>query len=529
MKRILVIRLGAIGDLLLTSAPLLNLKISFPESEIYLLTRASLANFAVSFAGVDQIIKFPQKATLKDLFQIAEQIDQIGFDMVVDLHGNFRSWYLMRHISASYKVTYKKRRWARFRAVMKGERKKIDPAAPHSIDLYNDAVRAVGGKIFATRPVMMTPGKLLPNGDRSLPTIAIAPGASFPTKQWPIDRFRQLTIELGNNIPANVVLLLSKTDEEMINLAKDIPAKRLHILLDAALLDIARILHESDLLICNDSALSHLGSAVGVPVLAIFGPTHPTLGFSPRGRNDFIVQVDEPCRPCSLHGRVPCFREERFCFTKITVPDVLSHVTDMLKRNAQGEPALFIDRDGTLIKEKDFLDNPDEIEPEEGSIEAIKAARKAGYKIIILSNQSGVARGLFAEDTVRMINDRVVQIFGQSGAAIDGAFYCPHHLDGKIPEYTIDCSCRKPGPGMVDDACRKFNINSHQSYIIGDKISDIQLAYVVGAKGILVRTGYGREEEEALKKPYSLIPETVAENLHAAVEYMLNNKDAVQG
>jgi histidinol-phosphate phosphatase family protein len=531
MRRILVIRLGAIGDLILASAPLLNLKLSFPESEIYLLTRAPLASFAISFAGVDQIIKFPQKASFKDLFQIAEQIDKIGFDMVLDLHGNFRTWYLTKHISASYKMKYEKRRWARFLAVLKEKRKVIDPAAPHSIDLYNDAVKKAGGKIFATRPVMMISGKgpVLPHDDQSLPTIAIAPGASFPTKKWPEDRFRQLAIEIGNNIPANVILLLSDFDRDMVDLAKDIPAKRLHILLDASLLDISRLLYETDLLICNDSALAHLGSAVGTPVLSIFGPTHPTLGFAPRGRNDFIMQVDEPCRPCSLHGRVLCYREERFCFTRITVADVMGKISEILRHNLRGNPALFIDRDGTLIKEKDFIDSPDDIEPEEKAIEAVRMANKARFKVIVLSNQSGVARGMFSEETVNAINDRVVQLFKQNSATIDDIFYCPHYFRGDILEYSIECNCRKPGPGMVDEACRKHNINPFHSFVIGDKLSDVKLAYVTGGRGILVRTGYGKDEETELKKPHSLIPETVAENLFAAVEYILNIRDADQG
>lgn len=527
MKKILVIRLSAIGDVILTSPAVLNLKVSFPDSRIFFLTRRRTAHIAKLIPGIDEVIEFPENASFIDLFKMGEFLNKMAFDMIIDLHGNFRSYYLMNHVSAPIKVHYGKRRWERFRAVQKGRMKQLSLSPPHTIDLYNAAVEKAGGRIYARRPSLRLPSgsdnhRLFEN-DR--PTIAIAPGASYPTKKWPAESFRKLAFAIHNNMAANLVLILTEHERELANLDKEIPKENIKTLINEEITNLAGYLKKADILICNDSALSHLSSAVGTPAIVLFGPTHPTLGFAPRGMRDIIIQVDEPCRPCSLHGKKPCFREEQFCFMRITIDNVLSHIEEMIKEKAKGGKSIFIDRDGTLIREKDFIKNPNEVEPEEKSIEAIRLAKSQGYKIVVISNQSGVARGFFAEKDVAKINERILEIFYQHGAIIDDILYCPHYQTGSIPEYAINCACRKPSSGMIEEACEKYNINPFYSFVIGDKLTDIQLAYVTGGRGILVRTGYGRENEALIKNSGLLEPEIVADNLFDGVNYILNLND----
>jgi histidinol-phosphate phosphatase family protein len=516
MKKILIIRFGAIGDVILSSAAVINLKLSFPDSKIYFLTRPRTAVLLPLFAGMDEILEFPRKASAKDLYRMGEYLDNLKFDIVVDLHGNIRSKYLMHHVTAAVKVQYDKRRWERMQAVY---RKKINPNPPHTIDLYNSAIKKCGGRVYATRPSFRInkTGKLFDN-DR--PTIAFAPGASFEVKKWPAERFIELIREVYHQLQANIVLLLTKHDKDFIGLDSEYAADRLKTYIDAELPSLAEVVAGSDLIISNDSAMAHLGSAVGTPVMAIFGPTHPTLGFAPAGLYDSVIQTDEFCRPCSLHGRKKCYRDRQYCFEKISVGEVLEKIRTSIDEFSHRNRALFIDRDGTLIKEKNFIDNPDEVEPEENSIEAIKLARQAGFKIIILSNQSGVARGYFTEETVRQINQRVQRIFELNDAPVDDMLYCPHYPHGKVKEYSIECICRKPAPGLVEKACRRFNINPFASYVIGDKRSDINLAYVTGARAVMVQTGYGIGEEKKMTETNSFHPETVAQNLYEAVKYI---------
>ncbi|MEP0829033.1 MAG: HAD-IIIA family hydrolase [bacterium] len=525
MQRILVIRLSAIGDVILASAPLLNLKISHPEAKIYLLTREKNREIAGLMAGVDEVIPFPENVGIITLYRIAEELDKIGFDAVIDLHGNFRSFFLSHHL-AGLKVRYPKRRWERWRATRRGDRKVLNLSPPHTIDLYNQALHTLGSEIHARRPVIQLP-PASDDIDSSVarhPRIALAPGASFPTKQWFPDRFEKLAFQLHEKFGAGIVVYLSENDRELFRLREKIPKEFLKFHENAPLPTLAASLRQVDLLISNDSALAHLGSAVGTPVLALFGPTHPTLGFAPRGLRDRVIQVDEYCRPCSLHGRTRCYREEQYCFTRIGVDDVMASAAEYLQGNFKGTPALFVDRDGTLIKEKEFIRLPEEVEPEEGAIDAIKAARQAGFKIIVISNQSGVARGYFDEETVRRINHRVKSIFRDEGAPIDDIYYCPHYIRGTVKEYAVRCHCRKPSAGMVDTACLKHNLNPFRSIVIGDKISDIELAYVSGARGILVQTGYGKRDADKLQHKNYLKPEYIAERIGDAVKYLTGSQ-----
>ncbi|MBN2541765.1 HAD family hydrolase [bacterium] len=154
---------------------------------------------------------------------------------------------------------------------------------------------------------------------------------------------------------------------------------------------------------------------------------------------------------------------------------------------------VFIDRDGTLIVEKDFLQNPDDVEFIDGSIEAVKLFNDMGFKVIIVSNQSGVARGYFTENEVQIVNMRVQEIVEKEGAHIDDMYYCPHHPDGVVPEYSLHCDCRKPKPGMVYKAVENHDIDLETSYVIGDKESDVLLGKLAGVTAIRVRTGYGKD------------------------------------
>nr|MBN2276298.1 HAD-IIIA family hydrolase [candidate division Zixibacteria bacterium] len=519
MHKILVIRLGAIGDVVLTSAAVLNLKLSYPGARIYFLVREKMAGLVKKFAGVDEVLTFPQHAGARDLFRMGEFLDSIGFDLLVDFHGNIRSRYLMKHVHASRKVQYPKRRFQRFAAV---KWKKFGDNHPHTIDQYNKAVIKSGGKVYARRPIIKLDyergGNSLFENDR--PIIAIGPQASYPTKQWFPERFLELMAEIIEQLGANIVILLANKDPEIESFAEKKGLEKVRVMVDTPLEELAGIISQCGPLICNDSALSHLASAVGTPVLALFGPTHPVLGFSPRGLRDYVMEVDEFCRPCSLHGRRPCFRDHRYCFERITVTEVLDRATMMLESRLKEEKAIFIDRDGTLIKEKNFLHKPSEVEPERQSIEAVKLANRTGFKVVVVSNQSGVARGYFGEDSVRAVNSRILQLFSDRGAMIDDFLYCPHHPEGVITEYKLICECRKPAPGMVEAACLKHNINPHRSFIVGDSLSDINLAQVMGGRGILVRTGCGHSTEEKLVGDNAMRPDLITDNLYEAVKYI---------
>jgi D-glycero-D-manno-heptose 1,7-bisphosphate phosphatase len=172
-------------------------------------------------------------------------------------------------------------------------------------------------------------------------------------------------------------------------------------------------------------------------------------------------------------------------------------------------PAVFIDRDGTINKDIGYLADPDELEIYPWSAEAIRLINDAGMKAIIITNQSGVARGLCTEEILAAIHERLTERLLSEGARIHAIYYCPHHPEIGEPPYRRFCDCRKPNPGMINQAAREHDIDMASSYMIGDKLSDLELGLRAGVRAVLVLTGYGRITLDRL----DVRPAFVCENL----------------
>ena len=183
--------------------------------------------------------------------------------------------------------------------------------------------------------------------------------------------------------------------------------------------------------------------------------------------------------------------------------------------------AVFLDRDGTVIEEVGYLDSPERVALFPWTIDAIRSLNRAGLRVVIVTNQSGVARGYFTEATVEQVHRRVSELLAVGGASVDAYYYCPHHPSGSVAEYTRVCDCRKPAPGLVDRAVQDLGVDPRQSVVVGDRWLDIAMAQQVGARGVLVRTGYGAIEEQ--RHPANLTADTVVNNLVEAVSWALVN------
>jgi len=191
--------------------------------------------------------------------------------------------------------------------------------------------------------------------------------------------------------------------------------------------------------------------------------------------------------------------------------------------------ALFLDRDGTIIKEVKgnspetlgYVLTVEDVELIEGSASAIAMARELGYKIIVVTNQSAIARGWLSIDVLTEINDKISSLLldENPGAIIDAVFFSPFHKDGKIPEYSIEHRTRKPNTAMIDDATKKFDISLENSYMIGDSLSDMQTGLNAGLHNILVETGYGKMAQKKYLDENVKI-DFIASNLKDAVEYI---------
>lgn len=183
--------------------------------------------------------------------------------------------------------------------------------------------------------------------------------------------------------------------------------------------------------------------------------------------------------------------------------------------------AIFLDRDGTINKEKDYLYRIEDFEFVPGTPEAIRMLNEAGLLVVVITNQSGVARGYYTEDDVEILHRHIARELEASGARVDAWFYCPHHPAGK-GSYSLPCHCRKPLPGMLLDAACRLDIDMESSLMIGDKRADIEAAIAAGCRPVLVRSGYGAAEEAHLPAGVD-----VYDNLLAAVTSVIKINDQI--
>lgn len=189
------------------------------------------------------------------------------------------------------------------------------------------------------------------------------------------------------------------------------------------------------------------------------------------------------------------------------------------------KPAVFLDRDGTIVEDLDFLTDLADLRLLPTVASAIQKWNKAKVPVIVITNQSGVARGFLSEKTLREIHSRLAQMLAEKGARIDAFYYCPHHPTVGPPEYRKDCECRKPKAGMYRQAAAEHNIDLTKSYSIGDSLRDGQAAKAAGVTPFLVRTGPTRNLEEALEK--SELFQGVFEDLNQAAEQIIQRLSAV--
>jgi D-glycero-D-manno-heptose 1,7-bisphosphate phosphatase len=188
-------------------------------------------------------------------------------------------------------------------------------------------------------------------------------------------------------------------------------------------------------------------------------------------------------------------------------------------------PAVFMDRDGTVNEQRGYINHISRFVLVPGTAEAIRLLNMHRYLAIIVSNQSGVARGYFPLQLVEDVHAHMRGLLKKENAVIDGIFFCPHYRTGVVSEYTVDCDCRKPRTGLIKKACETFDIDMTDSYVIGDRVTDIELAERSNLKGILVKTGYGLGDIEYVLSGSPFKPTYIAGDLLDAVRWIIEKDD----
>ena len=188
-------------------------------------------------------------------------------------------------------------------------------------------------------------------------------------------------------------------------------------------------------------------------------------------------------------------------------------------RPGSGQAAVFLDRDGTMIEDVGYLDALSRVEFYPWTVDAIRMLNRAGLPVVVVTNQSGIARGLFSEAFVGETHRHIDARLAAGGARVDAYYYCPHHPDGRVAAYARACDCRKPGRALIDRAAADLGLDPGRSFVVGDKWLDVQLGRAVGARAILVRTGLGAAEER--RPPAGVTADAVVDNLAAATAWIL--------
>jgi lipopolysaccharide heptosyltransferase II len=338
------------------------------------------------------------------------------------------------------------------------------------------------------------------------PILGINPGATYGSaKRWFPERFAEVATWFMADTGGSVIIFggnseVDIADEIYKNIIPEFrkPDSLLNVAGQTALRELISLISECDVFLTNDSGPLHIAYAVQTPMVAIFGSTDPQLTGPPPGAesdNTVIIAPDIPCSPCFERA---CKQNDMQCMYAVTSDEVYYGIKKILPQ----VPAVFFDRDGTLCQDTGYINNMNDLHIF-GGMDHLKILKEQGLKLIGISNQSGIARGLIDENFVQQVNSIFMNQYG-----FDDFYYCPHHPD-------THCPCRKPEPEMLLRARSKYRIDLKKSFVVGDKEADMILARSVGAKGILVKTGKLQESENA---------DFTAVDLTEAVNWILNDR-----
>lgn len=483
-QKILIRSVNWIGDAVLTIPAIRSIRQAFPDASISLLARPHVSEIFSKSPYINEIILYDDAFRgIRGRLRLAGLLRAKGFDMAILLQNAFDAALISWLSNIPERIGYR-RDW-RGPLLTKAVPVTEDISRKHQVYYYLNLIESIGipvadpfpyihlsdDEIEQARPIL---SQLNTTSHHPL-TVGISPGATYgPAKRWLPARFSELIDRIIEELNGRVVIFGSLSE---VKIADDI-VKRLKIKGPeieerviamagrTSLRQLIALISCCDAFVTNDSGPMHIASALLVPTVAIFGSTD-SRATGPFGEGHRVIKRDLPCAPCLERE---CPEGPLRCMTEITTDEVFKGLKEVLPE----ERAVFLDRDGTLIEDRNYLNNFEELVILPDTEESLQSLKKAGFKLIGVTNQSGIARGIVDEGFIRESN-----AYLQNTLGIDDFYYCPHHPDDH-------CPCRKPEPLLLLKARLKHRINLKASYVIGDKESDVLLARRIGATGILL-------------------------------------------
>ncbi len=530
-KNLLVRGVNWIGDAVMTLPALRALRKALPEAKISLLVKPWVSAIFERDPNVDEIISYNDvHRSIFGKMKLSRMLNKKGFSCAILFQNAFDAAFITFLAGIKERAGYNRDgRGFLLTNAVKVPQKETNI---HHIYYYLNLLEQLGidakysgPYIYLSLDERLFARNLLKEMKR--PILGINPGAEYgAAKRWFPERFAEIANWFIKDTSGSVVIFGSKKEEDIAQKIDYLFSKQqsnpplpffnshlskggyrgveegnggiLNLAGKTSLRELISLISECDVFVTNDSGPLHISYAVGTPMVAIFGSTDSELTGPPSGtigNSNVVVTNKFSCSPCFERT---CRNNDLRCMYAITSDDVYLGIKKVLPN----KPAVFFDRDGTLCSDNGYLSRYEDLKifPEVNTVPILK---ERGLKLIGVSNQSGIARGLIREDFVREVNTIFIERYG-----FDDFYYCPHH-----PEE--HCPCRKPEPGMVLRARAEHGIDLKQSYVVGDKEADMLLAKTVGAKGIFVKTGQDKESPSA---------DYEAKDLKEAVNWILEHE-----
>jgi len=534
VKRILVRGTNWIGDAVLTTPALAALRAGFPQARIALLAKPAIAELLQCHPAIDDVVLCRDPgphAGFGGKLSLALQLNRGRYDLAILLQNAFEAAAVTALAGIPNRYGYA----TDGRSFLLTHRVPLTPKIrrKHQVEYYLELLRPLGIPVEPTVPTLRTtPGEdaaaeehLRAFGVKpDQVVIGLNPGSVYGSaKRWIPERFAQVADRLAAEHEAYVLIFGGKGEEELgTAIAGMMTAPTIVFSGRTTVRQLMSLVKRCRLFLTNDTGPMHVAAAFGVPLVAIFGPTNPVTT-APYGLGHELVRHPVECSPCLLRE---CPIDHR-CMQWIGVDTVYTAAAKQLaglSRASQTSPlhggVVYLDRDGTLNFDPGYLNQPDQLQLLPGVGQAVARLNRAGFKTVVLSNQSGLARGLITTEQLDAIHRRLRELLAADGARLDGIFICPHH-----PEDA--CSCRKPSPGLVLRARQELGLAPDHAIVIGDKASDVGLARNIGATAVFVSSGHHPEEEQARMADQGLAPDFTARDLAGAVKWILEKENVL--
>jgi heptosyltransferase-2 len=557
IKRILVRGPNWLGDAVMCEPALRGLRRLFPEAQIALLVKPAVADLFAGHPALTRVLTYDTRgrhAGLSGKWALSGQLRRQGFDLAVLFQNAFEAAFLtfLAGVPRRYGYATDGRSLLLSDPVAVPDRRTL----VHQVRYYWDLLRPLGLTGDPPTPELVVfpeeeqamAGRFAQSGLTATDVVVgINPGSTYgEAKRWLPERFAEVTERLCRTIcesreqQVSVVIFGAKGEERLGHaIAARLPSRSLVLSGATTIRELMAAVKRCAVLLTNDTGPMHIASAFQVPVVAIFGPTDWRTT-SPFGSAHAIVRQPVDCAPCLLRE---CPIDHR-CMTRVSVDQVYEAATKQVaglsgssrlsgssglnqtnqtnqinqadQRNVLDGVTVFLDRDGTLNYDPGYLKVAAELKLLAGVGAALARLKGAGAKLVVVTNQSGVGRGIVTLKDLEAIHARLQGLLEQEDAALDAIYFCPHHPDD-------GCRCRKPNVGMVERAVSELQLDLRRSYLIGDHARDIQLAHRVGAKAILLTPTLVDAQSLDRLKVEQAMPDAVAKSMAEAVDWILKD------